>query len=88
MTTIVSYTLYFSREKNYLPFLTKNVVIYKGWKIVHSHSATMMATYDWELKSLYKDFRSFQHGAADTTEITYQSLDSCKTMIIRKTWEG
>lgn len=88
MTTAVTYTLYFSRENNYLPFLAKDTVVYKGWKIVHSHSATITAEYDWELASLYKDFRSFQHETADTTKISYQLLDSCKTMIIRKTWEG
>ena len=87
MTTAVTYTLYFSRENNYLPFLTKDTVVYKGWKIIHSHSATIMVNCDWELKSLYRDFRSFQHEAADTTEIFYQSLSSCKTMTIRKTWE-
>ena len=88
MTTSVTYTLYFSRENNYLPFLTKDTTVYKGWKIVHSHSATIMVNYDWELERLYKDFRFFQHEAADATEISYQSLSSCKTMIIRKTWEG
>lgn len=88
MTTSVTYTLYFSRENSYLPFLTKDTVVYKGWKIVHSHSATIMARYDWELKSMYEDFRAFQHEAADTTKITYQTLDCCKTMIVCKTWEG
>lgn len=88
MKTIISYTLFFSRENNYLPFLAKNTLIYKGWNLIHSHSATIMVQYDWELERLYKDFRAFQHEESDTTEISFQHLDSCKTMIIRKTWEG
>lgn len=88
MTTSVTYTLYFSRENNRLPFLTKSTAIFKGWKLVHSSEATIIPEYDWELAEMYRDFRSFQHEEADKNEVIYQSLDSCKTMIIRKTWEG
>ena len=88
MKTIISYTLYFSRENNRLPFLTKSTLIFKGWKLAHSSEATILPEYDWELEEMFRDFRSFQREEADATEIIYQSLDSCKTMIIRKTWEG
>lgn len=88
MKTIISYTLFFSRENNYLPFLVKNTLVYKGWKLIHSNSSTIMVQYDWELKQLYKDFRTFQREESDTTEISFQRLDNCKNMTIRKTWEG
>lgn len=88
MKTIITYTLYFSRENNYLPFLAKSTLIFKGWKLVHSNETTILPKYDWELKEMYKDFRSFQHEEADKSEITYSCLECCKTMIIRKTWEG
>ena len=88
MKTIISYTLFFSRENNRLPFLTKSTVIFKGWKLVHSNEATILPEYDWELEEMYRDFRSFQREEADESEIIYQHLDSCKTMTIRKIWEG
>jgi hypothetical protein len=88
MRTIISYTLFFSRENNYLPFVVKDVAIYKGWELVHSHSATVSPECDLELKFLYEDFRSFQHEEADATEITFKCLDTCKTMTITKKWEG
>ena len=88
MKTIISYTLFFSRENNCLPFLTKSTLIFKGWKLVHSSEATILPKYDWELGEMYKDFRSFQHEEAYKNEIVYSCLDSCKTMTIRKTWEG
>lgn len=88
MKTIITYTLFFSRENNLLPFLTKSTLIFKGWKLVHSSEATILPEYDWELEEMFKDFRSFQHEEADGNEVIYQHLDSCKTIIIKKTWEG
>ena len=88
MKTIVNYTLFFSRENNLLPFLTKSTLIYKDWKLVHSNEATILPQYDWELKEMFKDFRSFQHEEADKNETIYQHLNSFKTIIIKKTWEG
>lgn len=88
MKTIITYTLFFSRENNLLPFLTKSTLIFKGWKLVHSNETTIIPKYDWELKEMYKDLRTFQREEADESEVTYTCLDSCKTMTIRKTWEG
>ena len=88
MKTIITYTLFFSRENNLLPFLTKSTLIFKGWKLVHSSVATILPEYDWELKEMFKDFRSFQHEEADKNEVIYQHLDSFKTMIVKKTWKG
>lgn len=88
MKTIINYTLYFSRENNRLPFLVKSTFILKGWKLVHSSEATILPEYDWELKEMYRDFRAFQREEADESEVTYTCLDSCKTMTVRKTWEG
>lgn len=88
MKTIISYTLFFSRENNRLPFLVKDTMILKGWKLVHSNTATILPEYDWELEEMYRDFRSFQREEADENEITYSCPDSCKTMTIKKTWEG
>ena len=88
MKTIINYTLYFSRENNRLPFLTKSTAIFKGWKLVHSNEATILPEYDWELEEMYRDFRSFQHEEADKSEVVYNCLESCKTMTVKKTWEG
>ena len=88
MKTIISYTLYFSRENNRLPFLAKSTLILKGWKLVHSSNATILPEYDWELEKMYRDFRSFQREEAGENEVTYSCLDTCKTMTITKKWEG
>lgn len=88
MKTTVSYTLYFSRESNYLPFLEKRTVIWKGWKIIHAHSAKIEPVFDFELKWLWEDFRNFRREESDTTEIAFNNLEICKTMTVTKTWEG
>ena len=88
MKTIINYTLYFSRENNRLPFLVKSTFILKGLKLVHSSEATILPEYDWELEEMYRNFRAFQREEADENEVTYTCLDSCKTMTVRKTWEG
>lgn len=88
MKTIISYTLFFSRENNRRPFLVKSTLIFKGWKLVHSSEATILPEYTWELGDMYRDFRSFQHEEADKSEVVYSCLESCKTMTVRKTWEG
>lgn len=88
MKTIISYTLFFSRENNRLPFLTKSTLIFKGGKLVHSSEATILPAYGWELGEMFQDFRAFQREEADENETIYSCLESCKTMIIRKAWKG
>ena len=56
--------------------------------MVHAINWYYLPEYDWELKEMFKDFRSFQHEEADKNEVIYQHLDSFKTMIVKKTWEG
>lgn len=87
MKTVVSYTLYYSRKAGH-PFIDKKTVIWKGLRIIHSHSATVLPELDFELKYMLKDFHNFHREESDTTEVSFSTLETCKTMTITKSWEG
>lgn len=87
MRTVINYILYFSRNDG-KPFLCKATMVYKGEKLLHSHEATVTPKYDFELATMFQDFRAFLHEKADENKIIYNRVESCKYMSVTKAWEG
>lgn len=87
MTTVITYTLYFSRKAGEHPFLAISTCIFNDSnRLVHSHSAVVQGDYDFERRELLTSWRKFQAEKADNTEIVYNAGSYGKSITITKFW--
>lgn len=88
MTTIINYTLYFSRE-NAHPFLGITTHINnKAGKTIHSHHATISGDYEWELREVWEQWKKFKAEPADMETVYCNAFSLGKCISITKVWEG